>query len=591
MQEPERNVERGPTPALDAEQLGRGMGDRLGTAGQVDRPQPGREDRLVGVAEGRVGDPQRGAVAQPPGEPGWPLPLEPLLGAVGRSARGPRKFGHGVHVGRRGAVGTVDRDVAEIAQQSGRTIGSDTRCGQGGPFVDEVGGDPTRAEVLVGQQGLQECEVRGDAPHPELRQRTLGPAHRIEERATPTGDLDQQRVEVGRDLRPRETAPSVEPDAGAARLTVGDDAAGVGSEVVGRILGGDTALQREAAGRERALIDAEVGQVLASRDPELGLDEVDVGDFLGDGVLDLDAGVHLDEDVPSRRVDEELDRSGVDVADVIGEPLRVVGQCVAQGRIEAGGGGDLDHLLESPLHRAVTLEEVNDVALRVAEYLHLDVAHVGQGLFEEHGRVTEGTLGLPHGGFCCCCQALGLLDPAQTSPAAAGGRLDEEGEADLGAEGREVAVGVEWRGLAKDRQAGVLSGVARPLFVAGQLECGDRGTDEGDVRVGARLGEFRALGEEAVPGVDRVGPGVEGGGDDALRIEVGPHRVAGLTDLIGLVGLEPVEAVAILEGVDRHRLDAELVRGPEGTNGDLTAVGDEQLPHGEDSAPSGAGPP
>ena len=42
-------------------------------------------------------------------------------------------------------------------------------------------------------------------------------------------------------------------------------------------------------------------------DPHLGLDQVDVGDLLGDRVLDLDPRVHLDEDVPAGRVDQELD--------------------------------------------------------------------------------------------------------------------------------------------------------------------------------------------------------------------------------------------------------------------------------------------
>jgi hypothetical protein len=55
-------------------------------------------------------------------------------------------------------------------------------------------------------------------------------------------------------------------------------------------------------------------------DEDLRAHEVDAGDHLGHGVLDLDARVHLDEEplVPVHVV-EELDGAGVVVADALGE--------------------------------------------------------------------------------------------------------------------------------------------------------------------------------------------------------------------------------------------------------------------------------
>ena len=52
-------------------------------------------------------------------------------------------------------------------------------------------------------------------------------------------------------------------------------------------------------------------------------DQVDVGDLLGDRVLDLDPRVHLDEHVAAVGVEQELDGAGVEVADLRGEPDRV----------------------------------------------------------------------------------------------------------------------------------------------------------------------------------------------------------------------------------------------------------------------------
>src|SRR5699024_10274154 len=56
-------------------------------------------------------------------------------------------------------------------------------------------------------------------------------------------------------------------------------------------------------------------QPLAARDPELLGDQVDPGDRLGDGVLDLQAGVHLEEEggIGGGAVDDELDGAGAHV--------------------------------------------------------------------------------------------------------------------------------------------------------------------------------------------------------------------------------------------------------------------------------------
>ena len=98
----------------------------------------------------------------------------------------------------------------------------------------------------------------------------------------------------------------VDPDAGSARPAQGGDRARGGQEAAGRVLGVDPALDGVAAHGHVVLGQAER---LAGRHPQLGGDDVDAGDLLGDRVLDLDAGVHLQEPGAARgRVPEELDR-------------------------------------------------------------------------------------------------------------------------------------------------------------------------------------------------------------------------------------------------------------------------------------------
>ena len=65
LEEPHGGVEGGPAPHLDREQLRAESGIGLGHAEHVAGPQAGGQQRLVGVAEGGVGQQQRLLLADP----------------------------------------------------------------------------------------------------------------------------------------------------------------------------------------------------------------------------------------------------------------------------------------------------------------------------------------------------------------------------------------------------------------------------------------------------------------------------------------------------------------------------------------------
>src|SRR5436305_243918 len=92
------------------------------------------------------------------------------------------------------------------------------------------------------------------------------------------------------------------------------------------------------------------------------------------GMLGLDAGVHLDEVVVVFTVDEELARPGAVVVRRLDEPHRSGADLLADFDRQVGRRRLLDELLVPPLQRAVALPQMHDVAVAVAEDLHLDVA-------------------------------------------------------------------------------------------------------------------------------------------------------------------------------------------------------------------------
>jgi len=82
------------------------------------------------------------------------------------------------------------------------------------------------------------------------------------------------------------------------------------------------------------------------------------------------------------------------------------------------------------LHGAVALAEMDDVAVLVAEDLHLDVLRARNVFLEKDGRVAECALGLALRLVEQRRKVAGFLDDAHAAAAAAEGRLDDEREAD-----------------------------------------------------------------------------------------------------------------------------------------------------------------
>ena len=77
-----------------------------------------------------------------------------------------------------------------------------------------------------------------------------------------------------------------------------------------------------------------------------------------------------------------------------GHLYRVLIKLLPGGLGHGEGGGELHHLLVAALEGAVPLEQVNHVAVLVAQNLHLNVLGLHQELLHEDVVIAEGLLGL-----------------------------------------------------------------------------------------------------------------------------------------------------------------------------------------------------
>ena len=283
---------------------------------------------------------------------------------------------------------------------------------------------------------------------------------------------------------------------------------------------------------------------------------------------------------------------GVDVADPPGEGHRVGADPFAQSGIQVRGRGDLDDLLVPALHRAVALEEVDDVAGGVGQDLHLDVPRLdrppARGRPSGRRTPTRPRASRPRPRPAAppgrSTRRIPRPPPPATALTKTGNSSSSAAADDLGDVGR--------RGDALEHRHARPRGPRRSRVALLPVRCSTLGG--GPMKVMpvalAGLGQQRVLGQEAVAGIDRVRPGLQRRADDRLGVEVGPHRVPALADLVRRVGLQPVLGVAVLPREDRDRPRAQLVGRTERPDGDLAAVGHQHgAEHESNDRGSGAG--
>src|SRR5690606_11789394 len=116
--------------------------------------------------------------------------------------------------------------------------------------------------------------------------------------------------------------------------------------------------------------------------------EIEASDHLGDRMLDLQAGVHLDE-VELAILVEELDGARAAILEFLHRVGDRRADLLPLLGIEGRRGRLLENLLVAALEGAVTLPEVDGIAPTVAEDLDLDVPRMCEILLDIDAVVAE----------------------------------------------------------------------------------------------------------------------------------------------------------------------------------------------------------
>ena len=244
--------------------------------------------------------------------------------------------------------------------------------------------------------------------------------------------LGQEGVEGCRSLV-ADVAEAVGADAGSGGRFVGLERAGGGSNRAVRRerFHVDPRLDRiTARAQPGRIVESEVGDRRSLRGSELGLDQVDAGDLLGDRVLDLQTRVGLEEVEAVigavRRVEQELKRAQGRVADVASYADGGLDDGLAGCGLEVRGRRDLDDLLEPALDGALALPEMSNAAVEVADDLDFNVSGAGNELLDVERAGTECHLRLGDAAFPCRFEFVDAGHGAGAAAAAAGDGLEHD---------------------------------------------------------------------------------------------------------------------------------------------------------------------
>ena len=278
-------------------------------------------------------------------------------------------------------------------------------------------------------------------------------------------------------------------------------------------------------------------------------------------MLDLEAGVHLEERQIAAVVEQELTRPSALVSDGSRQLQRGVAHPLADRGVDARRTGFLEDLLVPPLDRAIALAEMDAIAVSIEQDLDLDVPRPLDEALEDEPVVAECGRRFAPGSRQLGRQPVEGADGAHALPAATGRRLDQKRNPDPLRGGDQGVVGLVGVVVASGCRDPEVSGdPTRGGLVAHGADGRRRGTDPGQPGIEDRLSEVRVLGEEAEPRVDGIRAGAPGGIDDGLAVEEVERVQAG--------------------GVWHHHADGKLGACPGDPPGDLAAVGHEDRPNG-----------
>ena len=237
----------------------------------------------------------------------------------------------------------------------------------------------------------------------------------------------------------------------------------------------------------------------------------------------------------------------------------------------------LNELLEAALQRAITRTHHHNVAVCIRQHLGLNVAGFVQVALHEALTTTKRCSGLTRCGLKQLRNFLAGVGHLHAAAAAAKRGLNSHGQAVLIRKGHNlIGTGNRVLRARRHRRIRTLRNLARSHLVA---QCSDRlrrGANPCQTSVNNLLGKLGVLRQKAVTRVDRIRPGVRGGLQDLVHIQVGLRR-SSAAEGKRLIGQGNKRGIRIGLRVDGYRRNTCIFCSTNNTHGDFAAVSNQDF--------------
>ena len=372
--------------------------------------------------------------------------------------------------------------------------------------VDETGVHIPGSETGMPAEAGQKTCIRHTTGHPAFLQCRQKTGQRRLTCRSMNDDLGDHRIVEGADfVSLANAAVDARRILRQMQMRQGTDR---GQEALVSVLGIETRLEGPPIDGELLLF---LGERFARGNTQLPFDKVLARDQFRHRMLNLKAGVHFHEIEPVGaqtfgHIGNELDGARTGIVDRFCGGYSGLTHCPAHILRHAGGGGLLDDLLVPALEGAVTLKQMHCIAVAVAKDLYLDMAWLGQVLFDQDTRVAETCFSFAARSFEGCLEIFRCIHAAHALAATTGTGLDQNRVADL------VCLGLQECGILivavvarNDRDAGLLHQRLGCVFQAHGAYGVCTWADESDSSLLQCVDKVRIFGEETVSGMNCLG--------------------------------------------------------------------------------------
>ena len=304
--------------------------------------------------------------------------------------------------------------------------------------------------------------------------------------------------------------------------------------------------------------------------------EIKPGNGLGHGMLNLQAGVHLDK-IELAVLVEELDGTGAPIFQLAHGSRNCLPDLQALGGIQGRRGGFFPNFLVAPLQRTITLAQMHGVTFAVAEHLNFDMARLLEIFLDVDSIVAERGLGFRP----CRCQRNAHFGSRvrdfHPASAAASGRLHQHRKAHLGGNRQRFGLGRDGAiGARHARNAQSSGGILGGDLVAHNADMFGRWPDERQIVFFENLGKPRILRQESVAGMHcvRAGNFARSQQTGNIQIALGGWR---RSDTHAFVGQAHMHRLGVSRGMNRDGRNAQLLASSLNSQRNLTSVGNQDF--------------